>query len=206
MGMKVKNIENILGEGGPGSGVSYRNTAPIGMPISEFVTVASRKGVMKNMAYDEQDIPLDQIKAVAQQNYVPKKVEKMMLHRAKIMEKPIDVLYVPSDNGYHLMDGHHRYLVAQKLNMDSLPARVYRQEKGFSDYKADNPDKWDDMARATRTTKQAKNPGLKDMYADKMIGLINAASALENCQFSRAKNILGEAKSLKKLQRKKRKR
>lgn len=155
--------KSALREGGPGSGVKYRNTVPIDMPMSEYISVGTRKGLTQNSHWDEFEIPLNMITKVGQANYVPSKVNKMMQSRDLLRTKPIDVLWVRGD-GYHLVDGHHRFLAAKALNIDALPARVFQKaEKTMPDYVHDNPEKEDEMDMATRTTDDAENRGWKTL-------------------------------------------
>lgn len=164
-------------EGGPGSGVGYKNTAPMDLPMSDYISVGTRKGLQSNMDYDEYDIPIKSITKAGQKSYVPGKVNKFLQNRDWIRNKPIDVLWVRGD-GYHMIDGHHRYMAASAMNMETLPAKVYRKaEKTMPDYVADNPEKDFDMDRATRTTPDAANPGLT---ADRMIGYSEAAEAMRS--------------------------
>ena len=169
-----------MNEGGAGSGVAHHNTAPIPLRQSEYVSVGTRKGLMQNMDFDEYDIRVQDITKVAQKNYVPDKMTNMMKDRANVLKKPIDVLWVRGD-GYHVMDGHHRYLAANALNMDTIPARVYKKaEKTMPDYVDDNPDK--DLELATRTSRDAANPGLRD-----------AAEAMEAGDWAGALQVFREA-------------
>jgi len=171
-------------EGGPGSGIGYKNTAPIDLPMSDYISVGTRKGLQSNMDYDEYDIPLKSITRAGHKSYVPGKVNKFLQNKSWIRSKPIDVLWVRGD-GYHIIDGHHRYLAASAMNIETLPARVYKKaEKTMPDYVADNPDKDFDMDRATRSTADAKNPGL--INQDLMIGYVGAAEAMEAGDWDRA--------------------
>ena len=143
---KEKNIKaitsvlkknKILSEGGPGSGVKYRNTAPIPMLQSPYVSVGTRKSMLQNMDYEEREVSLSQITHCCQKNYVPSKLEKFIKNPDWIADSPIDVLHVPGE-GYHVVDGHHRYLAANALNMGTIPAKVYhKSEKSMPDYDAD---------------------------------------------------------------------
>lgn len=130
-------FESTLFEGGPGSGVNYRNSVPMDLPMSEYISVGTRKGLINNGDYDIYDIPLDMITKVAQKNYIPHKVDGMMQKRDMLRQKPVDVLWVRGD-GYHMVDGHHRMMAAKILGMETLPARVYRKsEKTMPDYPGD---------------------------------------------------------------------
>ena len=129
--------EGAVIEGGPGSGVKYRNTAPIPMLQSPYVSVGTRKSMLQNMDYEEREVSLSQITHCCQKNYVPSKLEKFIKNPDWIADSPIDVLHVPGE-GYHVVDGHHRYLAANALNMGTIPAKVYhKSEKSMPDYDAD---------------------------------------------------------------------
>ena len=127
----LKEIEDIEKHaGGPGSGTSENNTQSIGMPVSEYVTVGTRQGLVKNAPFFNHIVPLKHIKKVAQEKYVPSKVKSMIKGKGNILQKNIDVLQI-SPEEYHIIDGHHRYLAAQALGIKELPARVFlrRTEK-----------------------------------------------------------------------------
>lgn len=117
-----------LDEGGPGSGVKYNNTQAIDYPLSEYVSVGTRKGMLDNMEYEEFEIPIAQVTKVAQKNFVPAKLTRMIKNPDVITSKPIDVLWVRGE-GYHVIDGHHRFLAARKLKMETIPARVRRKSE-----------------------------------------------------------------------------
>jgi len=176
----------MISEGGPGSGVAYRNTAPINLPKSDYISVGTRKGLQANMDYDEYDVPLKHITKVGQTAYVPEKVNKFLKNRDWIRTKPIDVLWVRGD-GYHMIDGHHRYMAASAMNMETLPARVFKKaEKTMPDYVADNPEKKDEIDVVTRTTADASNPGFK---------LYQAAEAMEQADWDMAISLLSESET-----------
>lgn len=171
-----------LNEGGPGSGHKGRNTVPFDMPHSDYISVGTRKGLLANAEYDEYEVPLSQITKVGQKNYVPSKVTRMMMNRKILPEKPISVLWVRGD-GYHVIDGHHRYLAARKLNMTSLPAKVYRKsEKTMPDYFAGkDPESY---SQVVRTTRDARNPGLhresmQSLNHEQFLRLLRAKGAVE---------------------------
>lgn len=113
--------------GGPGSGVTGDNTLPIGLPLSQYVSVGSRKSILDNMPFYEDTVPMSKITAVAQKNYVPTKLNRMV-DQDGILSKPIDLLKVSEDE-YHVIDGHHRYLVARTKDKKSIRARVYTRRK-----------------------------------------------------------------------------
>jgi len=113
-----------LTEGGPGSGGQYP-TQKLKMPMSPYVSVGTRKGILKNMPFEIQDVDLSRITHVAQTKFVPFKVKRLCKNRDGITKKPVCLLYVPSEDCYHVMDGHHRFLAAQKLGIDQLPAKVW---------------------------------------------------------------------------------
>lgn len=113
--------------GGPGSGVTGKNTKPIGLPTSEYVSVGTRKALLDNMPFDVKEIPLDHIKKVGQENYVPKKLKKFIRNPA-LCDLPFDVLGV-SDKEYHVIDGHHRFLACRHLGRKTVKVKVYRRRK-----------------------------------------------------------------------------
>jgi len=108
--------------GGPGSGVKGYNTATLDMPKSPYVSVGTRKALLDNMDFHEEKIPLASITHVAQDKYVPKKVQGLLRNPDVVKEKPIDVLKV--GDCHHVIDGHHRYLAAKSMGLDAIPARV----------------------------------------------------------------------------------
>lgn len=117
-----------LVEGGPGSGGQYP-TQKLKMPMSPYVSVGTRKGILKNMPFEIQDVDLSRITHVAQTKFVPFKVKRLCKNRDGITKKPVCLLYVPSEDCYHVMDGHHRFLAAQKLGIDQLPAKVWTRHE-----------------------------------------------------------------------------
>jgi hypothetical protein len=109
--------------GGPGSGVKGYNTAHIGhYPKSPYVSVGTRKALLDNMDYHKDQINLKDVSHVAQDKYVPDKVQAMLKNPEIIDKKPIDVLQVGEK--YHVVDGHHRFLVALLLGKHRLHANV----------------------------------------------------------------------------------
>jgi len=130
-----KNVTCNLTEGGPGSGGQYP-TQKIKMPLSPFISVGTRKGILKNMPFEIETVPLSKITHVAQRKFVPFKVKTLCKNPDGISKKPICLLKVPSEDAYHVMDGHHRYLAAMKKGMDSLDAKVWVK---FEEPKVDEP-------------------------------------------------------------------
>lgn len=112
--------------GGPGSGVSGKNTKPIEMPHSPHVSVGTRQGILKNMHYVEREIPLKDITHAGQSKYVPKKLTNLLGKPEVVREKPIQVLQV-GEHDFHVIDGHHRYLAAKKLGFKTIKACVYKK-------------------------------------------------------------------------------
>jgi hypothetical protein len=117
--------------GGPGSGVKGDNTLAIGLPMSKYVSVGTRKALLDNMPYYEDTVPMSQITAVGQEKYVPEKLNRMMNSPEDVLSKPIHLLRIADnddDNGsdeYHVIDGHHRYLVARAKGVKEIHAKVY---------------------------------------------------------------------------------
>ena len=109
-------------KGGPGSGGPDIETESIDMPQSPHISVGTRKGVLENMDYHEDEIPLDKITHVGQKKFVPAKLDKMLLNYGKVRKMPIDVLKVGDD--YHVIDGHHRFLAAKNNEEPTINARV----------------------------------------------------------------------------------
>jgi len=126
---------SVLSEGGPGSGGQYP-TQKMKMPLSPFISVGTRKGILKNMPFEIETVPLSKITHVAQRKFVPFKVKNLCKSPDGISKKPICLLKVPSEDAYHVMDGHHRYLAAMKKGMDSLDAKVWVK---FEEPKVDEP-------------------------------------------------------------------
>lgn len=109
-----------VAKGGPGSGGG--ETKPIDMPHSPHISVGGRKGVLENMAYFEDVIPMEKITHVGQEKYVPEKLNRMMKNYDEVKDKPIDVLKVGDE--YHVIDGHHRFLAAKAKKADIIMANV----------------------------------------------------------------------------------
>ena len=115
--------------GGPGSGVSRNNTKEIkDMPQSDHVSVGTRTGLLRNMAYKEMSVRLSYITHVGQSKFVPSKLKKMVANWKEVKKNPIDLLKV-SDHEYHVIDGHHRFLAAKQLGEKTINARVYEKRK-----------------------------------------------------------------------------
>jgi uncharacterized ParB-like nuclease family protein len=116
--------------GGPGSGVKGYNTATIDMPKSKYVSVGTRKSLLDNMDYEVGEIKISDISHVAQDNFVPDKLQKFMKNSDLVTKNPIDVLKV--GDKYHVCDGHHRYLAAKKLGIQKVQAKIrIKAEKTF---------------------------------------------------------------------------
>ena len=113
--------------GGPGSGVSGDNTAPIDMPHCPYVSIGTRKGILDNMHFTEKTVKVADVDHCGQENYVPSKLDKFISDPSLVTGKPIDVLeFVGEDGKKHIscVDGHHRLLAAQKLGIKELKAHV----------------------------------------------------------------------------------
>jgi hypothetical protein len=120
-----KNDYLTKSAGGPGSGISSDNTMYIGLPLSEYVSVGTRKALLENMSFKEVVVPISKITKVAQEKFVPKKLNEMMENKREVLLKPIDLLKI--NNEYHVVDGHHRFLVALKTGAKNIKARVYER-------------------------------------------------------------------------------
>jgi len=120
--------------GGPGSGTPERNTLPVGMPRSPYISVGTRKGLIDNAYFKVKTIPLSSVTAVHQDNYVPNKLVKFVKNPQWIVETPIVVLEV-GENDYHLVDGMHRYIAAKRHGLKELKAKIYKKSKKTIDKK-----------------------------------------------------------------------
>lgn len=123
--------------GGPGSGVAGENTEKIDMPLSEYISVGTRKGLLDNMEYEEKEIDMAHIKCVCQEKCVPAKVERMMGNFDEIKDLPIDVLEVGKDN-YHVIDGHHRFLVHRRKKSEKIKVRSYKRREKDAAYTSED--------------------------------------------------------------------
>jgi hypothetical protein len=121
--------DRIKTAGGPGSGVTYHNTAPITeLPVSPVMTIGRRTEFMASHTPESATLPLSRITHVAQGKYVIQKLARFLADReGSWREMPIQVLQVGDE--YHLLDGHHRYLAACRLGIEELPAEVYAWEE-----------------------------------------------------------------------------
>lgn len=117
--------------GGPGSGVSGDNTKKIDMPLSEHVSVGTRKGLLDNMPYEEKEIKLSDITEVCQEKYVPVKLERMIENFEEIKDKAFDVLEVAKGK-YTVLDGHHRFLAHREKGSETVKVRSYKKRKTAS--------------------------------------------------------------------------
>lgn len=122
------NLNKIAG--GPGSGISGDNTKKIDMPLTEYITIMRRTKFMnshKPFAKDKK-VSMSKIKYVGQEKYVPKKLQKFIDGANKgetwMFEKPID-LTIDKEGNYHVLDGHHRFLVAKHFGKKFIKANVY---------------------------------------------------------------------------------
>lgn len=118
---KAQDMDLPLQEGGPGSGGGETKT--IDMPLSDYVSVGTRKSLLTCMPFEEDEIDLADIVAVGQKTYVPKKRKNFVKNPDILKDLPVDLLKVA--DGYHVIDGHHRFLAAQDLKMPRIKARVY---------------------------------------------------------------------------------
>ncbi len=128
---RAKNKYNIYDKkmttkGGPGSGGA--DTELIGIPHSPFVSVGTRKGMLENMPHKQEMIKIHDITHVGQEKFVPEKLKAMLEKFDDIKDKPIDVL--KCNDGFHVIDGHHRFLAHQIMGSDEIPANVY--EKSYA--------------------------------------------------------------------------
>lgn len=121
----VSALEKV--SGGPGSGVKGSNTASLSMPKSKHISVGTRKSLLDNMDYEEGTIDVNDITHVSQNNFVPKKVQRMIANHKEIKDKPVDVLIAPGE--VTICDGHHRYLMCKSLGKNKMKARIYKSRK-----------------------------------------------------------------------------
>jgi hypothetical protein len=113
--------------GGPGSGDPDDNTVLIReLPLSKLISIGKRKEFMDGHkpTYTNYEVPLDKIKFVSQKKMVPKKVMRMLQNKEEVLDKPVDLL-VDKNGNYHVMDGHHRYLVAHYDKRKTMKANVW---------------------------------------------------------------------------------
>lgn len=116
--------------GGPGSGVSHDNTSKIdlekhGFEKSPAVSLHNRSKVRDAASPRERTVGLDEIDYVAQEKFVIGKLGWFLKNKDEWKNDPIDLLYDGEEDTYHLMDGHHRVLAALRLDMESMPAKVW---------------------------------------------------------------------------------
>jgi hypothetical protein len=111
--------------GGPGSGKTRDSTETIDrLEKSPLITIHRRKKIKNHRAPDRTtNVKLSNIKYGAQETYDVEKLGWMLTHFDEWSRDPIDVARV--DGEYHLMDGHHRFLAADRLDETSLPANVW---------------------------------------------------------------------------------
>ena len=141
--------------GGPGSGVSKDNTKKIDMPMSEHISIGKRKKQTKGVSSKSDDIPLSKIKKVCQEKYVPKKKKKFVDNWDEwdLDDEPVDILKVSNDE-YHVIDGHHKFLAAKELGKDKLKGNVYDKDK-IKEASSDDPV---EFLRAQVSLKEPKKP------------------------------------------------
>jgi hypothetical protein len=116
--------------GGPGSGVSHPNTQPIRfLETSPLVSIGFRKKFMEDHTPIHKDIWIDwrKVKYKCQENMVPRKVVNIMINADEALKKPIDVIR-DSEGFFHILDGHHRGIVAILLKR-KMKANIYNPPK-----------------------------------------------------------------------------
>jgi hypothetical protein len=116
--------------GGPGSGKSRDSTERISeLDKSPLITIHKRKKVINHRSPDrKKDVGLGRIKYGAQTTYDIEKLGWMLNNFDEWKDEPIQVARV--DGEYHLMDGHHRFLAANRLGESTLPAEVWVMDEG----------------------------------------------------------------------------
>lgn len=116
--------------GGPGSGVQYDNTSKIErLEQSPLITIHYRRNIKNQRQPDrETTIQLDDIDYGAQTKYSIDKLSGLMDSFEDWKDEPIEIARVNGD--YHLLDGHHRFLAADRLGKSSLPAKVWIMNEG----------------------------------------------------------------------------
>jgi hypothetical protein len=111
--------------GGPGSGVEHDNTAKImRLEKSPDITIHRREKIKAQREPDrEKKVKISDIDYGAQSKYNIEKLGWFLDNWSEWKDSPIDVALM--DGEYHLMDGHHRYLAADRLRKNTLPANIW---------------------------------------------------------------------------------
>ena len=111
--------------GGPGSGVEHNNTDEITrLEKSPKITIHRREKIKAQRDPDrKKEIQISSIDYAAQSKYNIEKLSWFLKNWPEWKDSRIDVALM--DGEYHLMDGHHRYLAADRLQKESLPANVW---------------------------------------------------------------------------------
>lgn len=118
--------------GGPGSGVSEDNVKEIDfLESSPLISIGYRKKFMSERSPDREGIQIDvaKIKYKGQENYVPKKLKRMLKaiesgEAKDLFKKPVKILR-DEKGDYHIIDGHHRALAAVIKKIPKIKADVY---------------------------------------------------------------------------------
>ncbi len=120
---KTSNLSKSAG--GPGSGVEHDNTAKImRLKKSPDITIHRREKIKAQREPDrEKEIKIGDIDYAAQSKYNIEKLGWFLDNWSEWKDSSIDVALM--DGEYHLMDGHHRYLAADRLRKDTLPANIW---------------------------------------------------------------------------------
>ena len=120
--------------GGPGSGVSGNNTDAIDfMEHSPLISIGKRKDFLDNTKpLETKDIEVSRIRFKGQHKYVPEKLMSMIMNDVRgdtgLWTKPIKVLKDSNDE-YHVVDGHHRFLAALIRGREKIKAEIYPSNK-----------------------------------------------------------------------------
>lgn len=124
----------ILKEGGPGSGVSKKNTRSINTFLTKHehptcslgpITVGKRGKFMDERKPKKMNVPLSKITHVGQETYVPTKLSGMMKNN-EVDNLPVQLLKMKNGN-FQVIDGHHRFLKFISNNKGQIKAEVYEE-------------------------------------------------------------------------------
>ena len=131
---KAFHIGFLKTAGGPGSGVAGNNTDTIDfMEHSPLISIGKRKEFLEgSRPIETKDIEIAKIRFKGQHKYVPEKLMAMIMSDVRgdgsLWEKPIKVLKDSNDE-YHVIDGHHRFLAALIRGRPTIKSEVYSSDK-----------------------------------------------------------------------------